>query len=1061
MDITISIVIIMAGIVDNQKNIEDGLEHLDMVDIFDKYLQKSKEFRFHVGSGFFFLDGFGEIYDKIDLNNLNLISGEYENQWGTNAPILILMGKETNQTTKEALIDAQNMVKYSLNAHDESYLSFLEKLIEEGLIKIKVFTDSRFHAKIYFFYDDRHLQDVFVGSANLTSAGLTRNIELTAPISGDSDLREMHAEWFRNLWNRATDDLNVLKIIQNYKKQDFIYYEPKKFFENLIKLMEKEYLFYNSDISDNTLLVKFQSFDFYQVMNTLEKYNGCILASSVGLGKSYVALEVMRYYENNKMNALLIGPPNLLKGKDSVWNEYLQNYDLEVEKITYGELQQADFDANPYQEYELIVIDEAHNLRNSSNRRKNMLNIIRNSPNAKYLLLTATPINVKISDLTSLIDLFYEFNKDTWSYKELKRKYETFKTKVNKLEKDKKESKKLLAEVMELQNYIEKELIVKSTRSMLKEYFSEDLHKLAGTDEIPEPKVYSETYDYPQEYHSKFFDILPEFLYSLNYEHSKFQKTEDSYKYYEDKNLIYLYKWVLYKRAESSIYAFYTSIIKLQDRINTYILQLENEIKPKDLGYKKDPGLEERLKTASIVFNSLKSDERKIILKNMKEDIDKISQMTNELEKFKTNHLFRDDTKLERLKQILRENPDSKCLIFTEYFATLKYLFKNLKDEFNIDYVAGEDLKGRSMKPSTKDRKIKRFKKNYFNHLVSTDVLSEGFNLPEADIVINYDLPYNPVRIIQRVGRATRINVPNQIEIRNFNPDESLDQELNLIEKLNMRISNIISIIGIDYSIWADTEEMIKKKEEIDNINKCKVLKEIKKRIASENPEEIYQMRLRDESKLDILLRKSIDHYNLQQEDIPIRKPSKPIYTTLIDKEEGFYGIYKIKNDYFEYGGPSAFIEEPPRPIKSYNNDGVMDFCEIIKDNFMKLMWKKRDQGLSHKSDREIVNKLNKIKDEIPPLAKVVDKILAAELHTNYQVAHMVKDIIIPQIDLDDFIWAIHIDLIEKWEEELNDIYKKEGGEGISYLGETLKTPEAYKEMISAFIQFKEADFDD
>ena len=134
--------------------------------------------------------------------------------------------------------------------------------------------------------------------------------------------------------------------------------------------MDKEYLFYNSDISDNTLLVKFQSFDFYQVMSTLEKYNGCILASSVGLGKSYVALEVMRYIENNDMEALLIGPPNLIKGKDSVWNEYLQKYDLKVEKISFGELQQKKFDASRYLNYDLIVIDEAHNLRNSSNRKK-------------------------------------------------------------------------------------------------------------------------------------------------------------------------------------------------------------------------------------------------------------------------------------------------------------------------------------------------------------------------------------------------------------------------------------------------------------------------------------------------------------------------------------------------------------------------------------------------------------------------------------------------------------------------------------------------------------------
>ena len=1053
----------MSRIVDNQTNLKDGLTHANMVDIFKEYYDNADDFKFHVGSGFFFLDGFGELYDIIDINKLNLSPESYEKYWGTPAPILVMMGKETNKTTKDALIDAGNMVKYALNTHEEEYLEFLETLINKNLIKFKVFTDQRFHAKIYFFYNGNSVDDIYVGSTNLTSAGLTRNIELTVPMSADKFRKKAHKEWFNKLWNRATDDLNVLDIIQTYKKYDFIYYEPKKFFENLIKLMDKDYLFYNSDISDNTLLVKFQSFDFYQVMSTLEKYNGCILASSVGLGKSYVALEVMRYIENNGMEALLIGPPGLVKGKDSLWSEYLRSYGLKVEKISYGDLQQEDFDARLYLDYDLVVIDEAHNLRNSSNRRKNIMKVIRNSPKAKYLLLTATPINVHISDLTSLIDLFYEVNKDKWLDKELKKKYETFKTQVNKLEKSKSEDKKLLDEVIQLQEYIEKELIVKSTRSMVKEYFSEDLHKLAGTDKIEEPKVHKEAFNYHKDYREKVFDKLPDFLVSLNYEHSKFQKTEDSYEYHEDKNLIYLYKWVLYKRAESSIYAFYSSIKKLRDRINIYVHHLENMMKPEDFSSKFEPGLEERLKTASIVFNNFETDkERDQVIKNMQEDVLIITEMLDELEKFKTGWIFRDNEKLEQLKNILRNcGNNKKCLIFTEYFATLEYLTHNLKDEFSVDYVAGQDLKGMSMKPSTKDKKIKRFKEEKFQHLISTDVLAEGFNLPEADIVINYDLPYNPVKIIQRVGRATRINVPKQIEIINFQPDETIDQELNLIEKLDMRISNIINMIGIDYSIWTDTEHLVKEKEEKDSINKCKVLKELKNRIATEDPEKIYQVRLRDESKLDILLRKSIEHYNLQQEDLPVIKPSKPIYTTLVDSKDGFYGIYKFKNDFYEYGMPSQFIQEPPHAIKPYNNNEIMEFCNIIKKEYGQLMWKKRDQGISHRKDKEIINKLETIRKEVPGLSEVVDRILTSQLHTNFQISSLISDEIYPTIIKDDFIWITQHDLIDEWEEKINNILESEDAENILFLDETLKKPETYKEMISAFIQYKGAGSDD
>jgi superfamily II DNA or RNA helicase len=1033
-----------------------------MVNIFKEYYDDADDFKFHVGSGFFFLDGFGELYDIIDITKLKPGSESYEKYWGTVAPILVMMGKETNKTTKEALIDAENMVTYALNTHEKEYLEFLEQLIDKDLIKFKVFTDQRFHAKIYFFYNGNSVDDIYVGSANLTSAGLTRNIELTAPMSADKFRKRAHKEWFHNLWNRATDDLNVLEIIKAYKKHDFIYYEPKTFFENLIKLMDKDYLFYNSDISDNTLLVKFQSFDFYQVMSTLEKYNGCILASSVGLGKSYVALEVMRYFENNSMNALLIGPPGLVKGKNSQWGEYLRSYGLNVEKISYGDLQQEDFDASHYLDYELVVIDEAHNLRNASNRRKNMMQIIRNSPKAKYLLLTATPINVHISDLTSLIDLFYEVNKDKWLDKDLKKRYETFKTKVNKLEKSKSDTNNQLEEVVNLQEHIEKELIVKSTRSMVKEYFSEDLHKLAGTDKIEEPIVHKETFKYPKEYLEKVFNKLPDFLVSLNYEHSKFQKQEDSYEYHEDKNLIYLYKWVLYKRAESSIYAFYSSIKKLRDRINTYIHHLESVTKYEDFEYKLEPGIEERLETASIIFDSFETDQQRgIVIKNMKEDIVKITRMIDGLEEFKNEWIFRNDKKLEQLKDILLEYGNKKCIIFTEYFATLEYLTCNLKDEFSVDYVAGQDLKRNSMRPSIKENKIKRFKEKDFQHLISTDVLSEGFNLPEADVVINYDLPYNPVKIIQRVGRATRINVPKQIEIRNFQPDETIDQELNLVEKLDMRISNIISMIGIDYSIWTDTEHLVKEKEQKDSVNKCKVLKELKNRIATENPEEIYQVRLRDESKLDILLKNGIEHYNIQQEDLPVRKPTKPIYSTLVDNKPGFYGIYKLKKDFYEYGAPAKFIEEPPHAFKHYNNNEIMEFCTIIKEKYGQLMWKKRDQGISHRKDKEIINKLEIIRKEVPGLSDVVNKIFKSQLHTNFQISTLINEEIYPSIMKDDFIWITRQDLIEEWEEKMNKILESEDAENILFLDETLKKPEAYKEMITAFIQYKEAGSDD
>jgi superfamily II DNA or RNA helicase len=666
----------MGKIIDNQSDLEDGIEHWSMANVIKDYNNKLDDFKFHVGSGFFFIDSFGELYKSLNIKKLNLGSDAYFNQWKTHAPILIMMGKQTNKNTKNTLLDAENIIKYALNSNTIEYMEFLEKLIKNDLIKFKVFTEKRFHAKIYFFYDNDSIADVYVGSANLTSSGLTRNIELTAPINGTFDDRNSHKEWFLNLWKKSTDDLNVLEIIQSYKNNDFIYYEPQAFFENLIKIMDKDYLFYNSDISDNTLLVKFQSFDFYQVMNVLNKYNSCILASSVGLGKSYVALEVMRYYENNEMKSLLVGPSNLIKG--GVWEEYLDKYNLNVEVIGFGDLQQTNFNVNSYKHYDLIVVDEAHNLRNASNRRTKMKEIMKNSPNAKFLFLTATPINIKISDLISLIDLFYEIHKSNWLNKNLKREYEKFKVKVNKFENPKDDkSLELFEEIQEMQKYIEQELIVKSTRNMIKKYFTDDLKLLSGTTELSEPEVVKVVYDYPQKYRNHFFKILPSFLLKLSYEYTKFRSDEiEGFIYKEDLNLIAMYRWLLYKRAESSIYAFYKSLKSLENKIRSYVLFLEYGIlDDKEIKNIPDKEIKEKLARAKSVYDKNNDKFKNMVIFNLKKDISYIEDMTSQLNNLMIDSHFIDDKKLEKLKNILIENSEKKCLIFTEYFDTLEYIY--------------------------------------------------------------------------------------------------------------------------------------------------------------------------------------------------------------------------------------------------------------------------------------------------------------------------------------------------------------------------------------------------
>jgi superfamily II DNA/RNA helicase len=396
------------------------------------------------------------------------------------------------------------------------------------------------------------------------------------------------------------------------------------------------------------------------------------------------------------------------------------------------------------------------------------------------------------------------------------------------------------------------------------------------------------------------------------------------------------------------------------------------------------------------------------------------------------------------------------------------YIYKNLNnDGINIGYVAGRDLKGISMKHSKKNRNIEKFKNGEYQHLIATEVLSEGFNIPEADIVINYDLPYNPVRLIQRVGRATRINVPKKIRILNFHPDSSIDQELNLIELLHLRISNIISMIGIDYNIWSDTEKKLKQREKLDEINKYEVIKELKNRIAEENPDNIYKISIKEESKLDILIKKSIDYYKINPDDLPLNKPNKPIYTSLISNSHDFYGIYHFEDDFYEYGNPAENIQTPLKPKKSHSTENISLFINKIKKRYLEIQYLKEDQSLTSPKDKIARNQINAIKNGVMPLKSTMTEILelGPTCYTNHRIQDKVEEIfnIVKDKIKNGKILPCYKDnerkIIQKWKSEFNEIIKEHGFEKFPVLNEWVKDPDSYKQNIKAFIQYQKEDF--
>ena len=977
-------------IVDNQNNSNDGFKHLSMSNIINRYAtdENPNNFKMHIGTGFFFLSGFNTIKNSLINSNRQLGDDEYLKSWGTKAPFLILMGKETNNLTKSVLssLSQKNIeeeFKKNISYLETEDIKCLEDLYKEGYIKFKVFTEAKFHVKIYFFLEEKLIKDIYAGSANLTPSGLIHNLEFSAPISGTNQEKNQYHQWFKSLWDKSTDDFNVLKVIEEYRSEDFLYLEPRDFFINLLsKLKEKRYLFNNTSSNEESVLLEFQKIDTVNVCNKLEENGGCILASSVGLGKSFVALETINYYLSHGKKVLLIAPSGILEGN---WKkEYLHYYNL-IENpnlfcLGEGKLRQELEDSffSSYEGMDLICVDEAHFLRNmDTNVRNNFKKIYdMSSSEPKLLMLTATPINTKIQNIVNLFEfIFSDKNIGKFHNTTLLRDYERFKELVRKVEIYKNATENEKIEMMQLMEVMKYNFVVQTMRQDLKKYFKSDLEKISGSSEILDPKVEEIQYNYSKEYREEIFDNIVNFLEGLNYENSKFQYLEESgeWEYKEDKNLINIYKWNLYKGLESSLYAFYTSLVNHKDKVQLYLDYFKSgDDKEIDryiqISYNASTS-RKKFKNKIIAEKKNVFDNKEVlrrpkkeVLDNLQKDLELCLEYISKLDKFKMKEskLFRNDLKLKTLLQLLNLFENKRWIIFSERTKTIEMLeeFFN-KENINCVTITGKD------NSIEKNSKIQRFKAGKYKHILASDALSQGFNLAEADGVINFDLPYNPVYLIQRSGRVTRLDVKKEASLKNFNPSDEINKELELIEKLDLRIENIISFMGIDYSIWKKHEELVKNSNKKKEVKTAEVLKSLRNSIAKDDPEALTSPSNYTKSqKLDTLLKRAIEKYQISEDDLLEKVPVKPFYTSLKDNSLGekIFGIYKNPHKKIEEYGDihieNSIIEGNK---KEYNKELLKQFLSHIKENKLKTI--KDKTTIKSKKSKEIENWIYTIKN--------------------------------------------------------------------------------------------------
>lgn len=771
------------------------------------------------------------------------------------------------------------------------------------------------HGKMYYIEQEnnpRGVVDAVVGSSNFTNSGLginkCSNYELNTILDSSMGKQELK-DWFDDLWENNTEDAKneILKYLETLYKEnspELVY--MKTLYEIFSGELNKNFVNVetNKKFADTILwqnkLFQFQKDAVNSIVKKLEMFNGCILADSVGLGKTYTALGVIQYYICTKRpNILVLAPKRLennwLKYTDKNVDNPFKDDGLKIHFKTHTDLT-SENDSNKkfdWGDFDLVVIDESHNFRNATGSKtdengniiklsrydKLMNDIIKNGARQpKVLLLSATPVNTSLTDLKNqirLIDLDDDYAfKDNLDIPSVNGLIKVANQKYKEWAKSKHRKKEELLEKLDAKfvNLLSNLTIARSRKQIKNYYQSDDLmHK------IPKRKkpisIYKDI-DLKGEFstYEKLNDEIDAYSLSL-YKPTKFvirnrekynkkgrsTMTQESRENY----LIEMMKMGFLKRLESSIASFTLSMEHILNNIDQRLKQIETCEKTKDnfiLEYKNDEPVyiyedEEDDEIDYTVGKKLVFDIRDLDTEAWKEAL---KQDRNQIEKIYNTALkvtADRDAKLQELKNIIEHKSkqnNKKLIVFASYSDTAEYLYKELKEYvvntlgLNIALVTGNGNKTtygadkfdsilENFAPAAKLDDYTRPKNQQIDILICTDCISEGQNLQDCDTIVNYDIHWNPVRLIQRFGRIDRIGSNNaEIQMISFWPTKDLENYIKLQYRVEARMALADQTTTTDDYILEEQDLEFAQKNELSFREK-----QIKKLMAEEPLEDI------------------------------------------------------------------------------------------------------------------------------------------------------------------------------------------------------------------------------
>lgn len=773
------------------------------------------------------------------------------------------------------------------------------------------------HGKLYHIHDG-HREHALLGSSNFTRRGLgvaaTPNIELNLVVDGDRDRRDLKA-WFDEIWKdeALVEDvkqkvLDALSKLYAENAPEFIYFKTLfHVFERFLQEEEDDArLFDRTAIVDTDIwraLYDFQKDGVKGAINKINAHNGCILADSVGLGKTYTALGVIKYFELRNHRVLVLCPKKL---KDN-WTVYLAQHASALnpflrDRFAYTVLAHTDLSRETgksdgidlstlnWGNFDLVVIDESHNFRNNTRGRRDedgnvirksryerlMDDIVKAGVKTKVLLLSATPVNNDLKDLRNQIYIATESKDEAFAESfgvpsinaTLSTAQKTFTEWAR--GQGEKDVRVLMDRLPAAFFTLLDELTIARSRKHIQRYYKATLAEIGSFPRRLKPKSLVSEIDL--EGHFLSYDQLNDEIenYQLclfnpsRYVLERFQAEyeDESYKNFSQANrerfLIGMMKVNFLKRLESSVHSFAVTMARTVEKIEVLEKRLrafkeqgaralvqavqEDMFAPEQLEMDIS-GDDGELSNVSEVIGSREIQIRHLDvdrwLKDLKSDREQLFRLRNNAHAVTPKR----DAKLRDLRAIIEEKvkhptvnslgePNRKVIVFCAFADTAAYLYENLetwaREELgiNIALVSGGARPNRTtlgrpnyteilvnFAPRAKQRaKMALPQDGEIDLLIATDCISEGQNLQDCDLLVNYDIHWNPVRIIQRFGRIDRIGSLNPaIQLVNFWPTPDLNKYINLKNRVEARMALVdLSATAEDNILQAeDLRELI------------------------------------------------------------------------------------------------------------------------------------------------------------------------------------------------------------------------------------------------------------